>query len=154
MNTDIPIIRHPFIKPISREHHHALLLCWKIKTGLSKGVALYRIKKYTDWFFKYHLEPHFSLEEKVLFPILGGKNELVMQAMREHRVLAMLFAETDAAEATLKKIEGTLKKHIRFEERVLFNEIQNKATEKQLHKLSQIHSEDKFIDNTEDIFWE
>jgi len=154
MNTYIPLKRNSFIQPLSREHHHALLLCWKIKNGLSKGVASYRIKKYTDWFYKYHLEPHFSLEEKVLFPILGNKNGLVIQAIREHRLLSRLFAEADNVEDTLKKIEGTLKQHIRFEERVLFNEIQNKATEKQLQTLSQIHTEEKFKDNPKDIFWE
>lgn len=154
MNTDIPIKRHPFIQPISREHHHALLLCWKIKTGLSKGVTPYRIKKYANWFYKYHLQPHFSLEEKVLFPILGDEDKLVMQAIKEHQLLAKLFAEIDATEATLKKIESILKKHIRFEERVLFNEIQNKATKEQLQTLSQVHTEGKFIDNTEDVFWE
>src|SRR5690606_36276296 len=66
-----PIKRDENIQPFSREHHHGLLLSWKIKTGFKKNLELERIKRYTDWFYKNQLLPHFEAEEKYLFPILG-----------------------------------------------------------------------------------
>ena len=59
-----PIKRHKAIQPLSREHHQGLLLSWKIRTGLSKGVSTDRIKTYADWFYKTYLIPHFEEEEK------------------------------------------------------------------------------------------
>ncbi|MDD3722601.1 MAG: hypothetical protein PHW92_08950 [Lutibacter sp.] len=32
------------LKEYSKDHHHALLLCWKIQVGFSKGIAVGRIK--------------------------------------------------------------------------------------------------------------
>jgi hypothetical protein len=46
-----PLKRHAALQPLSREHHHGLLLGWKIRTGLSNGAPLERIKAYADWFF-------------------------------------------------------------------------------------------------------
>ena len=123
MNTDKPIQRSEYLKPLSREHHHGLLLCWKIKTGFSKGVELKRIKSYSDWFYKTHLKPHFELEDK------------------------------SDTEASLKQIQTELEKHIRFEERTLFDQIQNTATQEQLTEFKLIHTEEKFIDNCSDEFW-
>lgn len=57
---DTPIKCNEFLKPLSREHHHALLLCWKIKTGISKGVSSKRIKTYADLFYKTDLLPRFE----------------------------------------------------------------------------------------------
>jgi len=59
-----PIKRHESIQPLSRDHHHGLLLSWKIRSGISKGVDINRIKKYADWFYTNHIKPHFGIEEK------------------------------------------------------------------------------------------
>lgn len=154
METIKPIKRHKSIQPLSRDHHHSLLLCWKIRTGFSKDVPAERIKRYTDWFFGHHIEPHFELEEKHLFPILGENNPLVKKAISEHRRLKRLFKDNEDASKSLSLIEEELEQHIRFEERVLFNEIQKIATEKQLRTILKLHTDEKFIDNTDDPFWD
>ena len=64
MSTKKPIKRNEFLKAISREHHHGLLLSWKIRAGIKKEVEPFRIKKYLDWFYTEHLLPHFEIEEK------------------------------------------------------------------------------------------
>ncbi len=148
-----PIKRNKALIQVSRDHHHGLLLCWKIRTGFSKGVAIERIKQYTDWFFETHLVPHFDLEEKYMFPILGDKNELVKRALTEHRRLIRLFTNTNSISKSLSLIVEELEQHIRFEERVLFNEIQKAATEKQLKTISELHNDAKLQDNTDDEFW-
>ncbi len=145
--------RNAALQPLSREHHHALLLCWKIKTGFSKGVSAERIKAYTDWFYKNHLLKHFEMEEKYLFPILGSENKLIRQAIEEHKLLSMLFTNSSQIDDSLKQIQIELENHIRFEERILFNDIQNAATIKQFKKITHMHSEENFVDNVSDKFW-
>ena len=149
-----PIKRHQALQPLSRDHHQGLLLSWKIRTGFAKGISVDRIKNYTDWFYKNHLTPHFKEEEKYIFPILGNDNELVKKAIAQHRRLERLFSSPLELKKSLSRIEEELEQHIRFEERVLFNEIQKVATEKQLQFILEHHSETKFLDNTTDNFWE
>ncbi len=149
----MPIKRDKSIQPFSRDHHHTLLLCWKIRAGISKGIEASRMKKYTDWFFKEHVRPHFELEEKHLFPVLDENHKLVKKALAEHRRLTRLFADERAIERSLSLLEEELDAHVRFEERILFNEIQQAATEEQLKLINEKHVEEKFVDNTEDEFW-
>lgn len=142
------------LRPLSREHHHGLLLCWKIKTGLKNQVEPDRIKRYADWFFEQHLTTHFEVEENQLFPILGTDNALVQQAVFEHRRIEELFRSTGNLPVTLELIAWELDHHIRFEERVLFNEIQQVASEAQLQLLEEIHREVPDSDHWHDKFWE
>ena len=149
----MPIKRNENLKAISREHHHGLLLSWKIRNGVKKEIAPERIKTYIDWFYVEHLLPHFELEEKYVFPILGNENELVKKALTEHRRLVRLFESETTNMKNLIQIEEELESHIRFEERVLFNEIQEVATEEQLVQVKIHHTEENFVDNVEDAFW-
>lgn len=147
-----PLKRHKALQPLSREHHHGLLLSWKIRAGFSKEVAPERMKVYADWFFENHLKPHFQMEERHVFTILESNNELVQHALADHRRLESLFAEEDITTA-LSHIEEELDKHIRFEERILFPEIQKIATEAQLELIEKIHHEANFVDKLDDEFW-
>lgn len=148
-----PIKRNIHIQPLSRDHHHSLLLSWKIRKGFSKGIAPERIKKYTDWFFEHHILPHFEIEEAYLYPVLGDKNELVQKALAEHRRLKRLFEDENDLVKSLGLIEEELEQHIRFEERELFNAIQKEATEAELAIMAANHKDEKFQDNIEDEFW-
>ncbi len=149
-----PIKREEYLKALSREHHHSLLLCWKIKTGFTKGVSITRMKLYIDWFFKNHLQPHFELEEKYIFPILGNENVLIKQAIEEHKIISHLFCDTSHIETSIKQIQEDLEKHVRFEERVLFDEIQKVASSENMEEIIKLHTNEKFIENTTDVFWE
>lgn len=120
------------LQPLSRDHHHGLLLCWKIRQGMKNGIDVHRIKKYCNWFWESHLEHHFEIEEQHVFPLLPPNNEMVKKAIAEHRRLKRLFEKNTDLLKTLNNIEEGLQKHIRFEERVLFNEIQQLATVEQL----------------------
>lgn len=148
-----PIKRDKALHPISHDHHHGLLLCWKIRTGINKNVSPERMKNYTDWFFTEHLIPHFEIEESYLFPILGQDNDLVKKALAEHRRLKRLFTAENDTLKNLSLIEEELEQHIRFEERILLNEIQNNATQEALEILKKNHQDEKFVENTADEFW-
>lgn len=147
-----PIKRAEFLKQLSREHHHGLLLCWKIREGIKKNVAPERIKAYADWFWEEHLERHFKEEEDFIFPILPNTNENIKKAIDEHRSIKKLFQKKTDLINTLNRIQHELENHIRFEERILFNEIQDTASEEHLQKIKINHSE-KFKDNLSDEFW-
>ncbi|WP_410220534.1 hemerythrin domain-containing protein [Pedobacter sp.] len=149
MNT--PLRRHPALQPLSREHHYGLLLSWKIREGFKRNIAPERIKKYVDWFWENHLNPHFNAEEKYLFSILPAQNEHIRKALSEHRRLKRLFTGESEPIRTLSLIEEELENHIRFEERVLFNEIQQQATPEQLELLEQ--HQHVIADNWNDEFW-
>ena len=149
-----PIKRHSALQGVSREHHHGLLLCWKIRTGLSKNVSTERIKVYVDWFYRTYLVPHFELEETYIFPIVGNDHPWVKKALSDHRRLIRLFTSTTADMKTLGQIEETLEQHIRFEERQLFNHVQEMAINKQWDIIEKQHSNEKFNDNISDPFWE
>lgn len=129
------------------------MLSWKIRTGFNKNIEPERIRSYADWFFKHHLIPHFKVEESLIFPILDANHELTKRALAEHKRLKRLFTETENDIKTLSKIEEELEQHIRFEERILFPEIQKAATEAQLLQIEKTHQPDNFEDNLADAFW-
>lgn len=148
-----PIKRDKALHPISHDHHHGLLLCWKIRIGINKNVAPERMKYYIDWFYAEHLIPHFDIEESYLFPILGPDHELVIKALAEHRRLKRLFTADNDFLKNVSLIEEELEQHIRFEERILLNEIQTRATKEDLEIFNNNHRNEKFVENTADEFW-
>lgn len=148
-----PLKRHEAIQPLSREHHQGLLLCWKIKKGFSTGVEPARMKKYTDWFWENQLRHHFRIEEELVFPVLGANNDLVEQALEEHQHLQYLFQEEKDDKAALEMIKNDLETHIRFEERVLFQEIQEKASPEELAHIQKNHDREISCGMWKDEFW-
>lgn len=153
METKKPLKRHKSLQPLSREHHHSLLLSWKIRTGFHKNIEPKRIKTYVDWFYKNHIESHFELEEKYIYTILDSDHEYIKKAISEHRRLQRLFEDEMDIERSLSLLEEELEKHIRFEERVLFPEVQKFATEEQLGLIDKHHTEVGFKENISDEFW-
>ncbi|WP_434035457.1 hemerythrin domain-containing protein [Formosa sp. 4Alg 33] len=153
MTENKPLKRHKSLQPLSRDHHHGLLLAWKIRTGFKKEVEVERIKVYTDWFYTTHLVPHFKMEEAHVFSILPEDHPLRMQAIDEHKQIDALASTMTHLENTLVKLADVLEGHIRFEERVLFPEIQSVATAKEMEHIDEIHYEQNLEENTIDEFW-
>src|SRR5690606_29825321 len=141
MKKTTPIKRHKALQSFSRQHHYGLLFSWKLRKGFSKNIAPERLYKFAKWFFEHEIKPHFQEEEKYIFPLLDAKNELRIRALREHRRIERLFMDAERPEKSLNLLEEELDAHIRFEERILFNEIQKVATDAQLQKIAEIHSE-------------
>lgn len=148
-----PLKRHPALQPLSREHHFALLLCWKIRKGLQNSVSPERIGAYVKEMWKQQLSSHFELEEKFLYPIIGQQYECILDAIADHRLLKWLILLQPFSNKTLSRIEKKLASHIRLEERVIFPEIQKVATEKQMKMVEEIHNEPIEELSWEDNFW-
>lgn len=152
MMEHLPPERHPALQILSRDHHHGLLFCWKIRKGFSNHIPPDRMKKYADWFWETYLQAHFMAEEKYIFSILQAEDILVKRALAEHRRLKRLFEDDIHITRSLNSIEEELEKHIRFEERVIFNEVQKTATNKQL-RLIEKHHHTPVAGGWDDKFW-
>lgn len=153
-----PIKRHPAIVQFSREHHFGLLLTWKIRQGLKNKIDLKRISDYVLFFFDKELKTHFAEEERLMFAKMEDDDALKQQALREHVEINGLMDAIRVNKVSaelLVTFAGALDKHIRFEERVLFNHLQKLLTDAELAALAQEHPE-KTMDTDagwDDHFW-
>lgn len=128
----------------------------KINKGLKKGISSERIMAYARHFFETQLTQHFREEEQFLFPLVGMEDKGVVRAMREHQRLHYLFFEEGNLDQASNLIAKELKEHIRFEERILFNTIQEKAGAEELQKMNQqLHSRpaEQSTKSWDDPFW-
>jgi hemerythrin-like domain-containing protein len=111
--------------PLSREHHDALLLVWRLRTGdLSKRDPELRAR-HVSAFFEYRLINHLKLEEELLFPtfrpVLGMEAPLIDLRLSDHRELrAKATAIKTGAHDQVDSFCDLLERHIRTEERQLF----------------------------------
>lgn len=148
-----PIKRHLALQPLSRDHHHGLLFCWKIRSGVKRGIDVNRMKAHAQWFWNTHLISHFAEEEAIVFPILGIENELIQQALGEHAELKKLFSQDEMDYEFLNYLQVALEKHIRFEERILFNQIQEAANSDQLAAVDRHNTAQEEEVEWEDDYW-
>ena len=153
-----PIKRHKAIASFSKDHHFGLLLVWKIRQGLDKAVNAERISNYVCYFFKEDLEKHFKNEEQLLFQKLPMDDVLRKQAEEDHKTIYKLVNSLDENKHDsdlLRQFANELEKHIRFEERELFNHLQTKITPEDLEIIGKRFSNNgKAIDEKwEDVFW-
>ena len=142
----------------SKEHHFGLLLVWKIKQGFTKHIDPERISNYVLFFFKEDLNIHFKDEETMLFTQLPETDELRIKAETDHQNIYHLIENIEANKKdthALLVLADALDKHIRFEERSLFNHLQNNMDEKSLEAIEKRMSQgDSNIDaKWEDLFW-
>ena len=127
--------RHPSLVPLSREHHHGLLLAFRLKHGLPKTRQPHDSPQAqavdTVRFFRESLTPHFAAEADILFPAIRAiqpqASALLDQLLQEHMAMRELVAHIDRQDpagsqlAELLASFGTLlERHIRCEERELF----------------------------------
>jgi hemerythrin-like domain-containing protein len=158
MKTNTPIKRHPAIVSFSKDHHFGLLLVWKIRQGLNNAVQAERISNYVLFFFRSDLEKHFKDEEQLLFCKLPAEDALRKQAEADHQHIYKLIAAIEESKndtKLLSQLADALENHIRFEERELFNHLQNTFSEEELKIIaSRFPNRSESIDeNWNDNFW-
>ena len=127
--------RHPSLVPLSREHHHGLLLAFRITHGLPETRRPHdsRQEQAADTlrFFQQSLTPHFSAEADILFPAIRvmqpQMSTLLDRLLEEHAALRELVHQLDQQPpdgsqltALLASFGTLLERHIRCEERELF----------------------------------
>lgn len=135
--------RHNALILLSHDHHHGLLLAQLLKKsapaykGLpsdTPGKINYAIEKFNS-----DLSIHFEDEEKILFPILKGKDSevdnLIDELIEEHKQLRkkiISLHDIPDPEDTMDEIGYLLESHIRKEERNLFQKAQEILIEEEL----------------------
>ncbi|GAB2991572.1 hemerythrin domain-containing protein [uncultured Cyclobacterium sp.] len=155
-----PLKRHPAFVPVSRDHHFGLLLVWKIRQGREKGIAPDRLFNYVKYFYATHMEPHFSLEESVIFSYMAKNDLLRKEVESQHRDIREAYKELSGFQKDdlLNKLDEfcqMVEAHIRFEERKLFQYMQVELLKKELEemeeKVAAIHK--PVTEDWEDKFW-
>lgn len=154
-----PIKRSEHIILLSKDHHTSLLFCWKIRQGLKMDAEMERIKKYVQYFWRYHMQPHFEEEEEILFAPL--KDEKVQKAIDEHgqiktQINTLLNRSEMEAGSGLALLADMVDKHVRYEERELFPHLEKTLSHEQLETIGkQLHlrKPSTLKDDFKDEFW-
>lgn len=118
--------RHPALEPFSRDHNDGLILARNLELDRDGAIEAMRLA------WNVELEDHFAEEERLLIPLAS---EAAADRLRaEHEEIARRVQRLpDEPEA----LGDLLRDHIRWEERVLFVEIEMNATEAQLATLAE-----------------
>ncbi|MFO7523814.1 MAG: hemerythrin domain-containing protein [Ignavibacteriaceae bacterium] len=135
--------RHNVLILLSHDHHHGLLLAQLLKKSAPayKGLPSDTLGKinYAIEKFNSELTIHFKDEEKILFPILKGKDlevdKLIGELIEEHKKLRekiISLKDIPDPEDTMDEIGYLLESHIRKEERNLFQKAQQVLVEEEL----------------------
>jgi hypothetical protein len=150
-----PIKRSSQLTPLSREHHEGLLLAWKIRQGLAKGIAAERIAAYVQWFWEGELEDHFRREEAAFHSALPGAPLLARMQEEHEEIEGLLHVNAQIADKELlEDIAQKLNDHIRFEERILFPWIEEQLGSEKLDAIAMIlDGGPKKERSWEDAFW-
>jgi hypothetical protein len=138
--------RDPSLIPLSHQHQHGLALTVFIDRGLKaeptreKGLELAaKVARAAE----IELFGHFQVEEEILFPAVRPfleSEDLLDGLIAEHRIMEDLVARIAGATdedriPLLRRFGEVLHRHIRTEERQLFEEIQGRLDESQLARL-------------------
>lgn len=152
-----PIKRSVQLQPLSREHHEGLLFVWKIRQGLSNKTPLEKLKNYTGWYWRHHIRPHFFQEEKLLMPFMPAEYPLAVQMKKEHDYIRELILGIDqeADRQDFTRLTNLLETHIRFEERELFQYLEEHLSTEQLTTIfEQLEKHPvSFEEEWKDHFW-
>jgi len=154
-----PQKRHQAIVSFSKDHHFGLLLSWKIRNGLKHGIEDERISKYVLYIFKEDLDKHFKDEESLLFSKFPTGDKMIVHAIEGHNNLEQLAAAIEQSKndsALLNRFADELEKHIRYEERKLFNYLQENIPADELELIAgRFPNNSREIDEQwNDCFWE
>jgi len=140
--------RIPELRQLSKDHHHGLVLARHArKAGAGTGgISVSSGWEEVEKKFQEELEPHFQIEEEYLVPHLTtiGEIKLVDRLKDDHEILRRIIRNKAVrTPLALKQFGEILDRHIRFEERELFEIAQERLSSqilKSVEKACQKHS--------------
>ncbi|MGP0018698.1 MAG: hemerythrin domain-containing protein [Candidatus Sulfotelmatobacter sp.] len=146
------MLRDRNLIPLSRQHQHALALCVRIDRATPIGDAdLAAWQTEVAQIFQSEISIHFTAEKLVLFPAARKFAELiplVEELLADHAVLRESFAEAEArtmSAAEMSAFGQRMSAHIRKEERLLFERMQELMNQEELAVVGQ-HLEEALKD--------
>lgn len=141
----MPIKRHVFLQPLARDHHEGLMAALLLEKGCKKKAPLHHLQDFSTQFFHSLLIPHFFIEEKAATPLLNHPElKAGIEKMLHDHVQLKKMIEDIQHQPSYEAIElfvVSLKEHIRFEDRVLFTQLEQWAGEPALAAF--VHQESK-----------
>ena len=130
--------RDQSLVPLSHQHQHGLALCVLIRKGLESEQdpatgEVDKLKGMVDALWEVELRAHFQIEENTLFPTILAALEDTLEVVDlltdQHREIEEIVgsiktAVEDEAVEPLLNLAELLERHIRIEERELFQLVQ------------------------------
>ena len=136
------MLRDKSLIPLSHQHQRALALCVRIDRAQPiPAPDLEAWQAEIEQHFEQEIKFHFSAEEQVLFPAARRSLELVPlvdELIADHVRLRDLFSEAELRRMSSESVPvlaQQLAAHIRKEERLLFERVQQLMSEKELADL-------------------
>ena len=151
-----PIKRSTQLAPLSREHHDGLLFAWKLRRGLANDTAIEILSNYCHWYWKNHIRKHFHHEEDILLKFIPAGNEMAKRLKNEHDNIRELILSIDHKPDTITigMLADFISRHIRFEERILFNYLEQNLSAAELDDIySQLEQESICSHEWDNMFW-
>lgn len=136
------MLRDKSLIPLSRQHQHALALCVRIDRAqpiADRDVEVWRAEIKQQ--FQQEIGIHFAAEEEVLFPVARKFPELVPlvdELVAEHAWLRREFSRAEnnlMSSEDLPRFAGKLSEHVRKEERLLFERVQELSSAQEMAAL-------------------
>ncbi len=139
--------RHPSLRDLSVDHHHALVQAHRLQRVASADDETRR--SVVEDFFRFwheHANPHFREEDEALLPFFARFGDVdvesIRQMQREHvlirRDVSLLLSASDWQPEALHALGQTLEGHVRLEERVVFPLIEETLPDDALATLSDV----------------
>lgn len=133
--------RHPALRPLSRDHHHALVIARELRRATDETAAEAGALFLSHW----HAEEmqHFRLEEELLLPAYAAHGDpdhpAVLQMLIDHMLI-----RRDASRLTdrpplelLHGLGARLSSHVELEEREVFPLVEATIPERELVELGE-----------------
>lgn len=140
--TNRPLVRHPSLRPLSRDHYQALVQAQRLMSvGNLRGEQSHAVLQ--DFIAKWESEiaVHFEDEERLLPTLIHSQTQRE-RLFGEHELLRSMTSRIgrDLSRGTydaesVKRLGELLHDHVRWEERVLFEGIQGSAEPQSLASL-------------------
>jgi hemerythrin-like domain-containing protein len=134
------MLRDPNLIPLSHEHQHALALC--VLIDRSTADAETQTRMIVDQ-YDAEMKSHFEIEERVLFPAaasLPETRELAEELASEHRRLESMVEalRREHDQTTIGEFTALLRRHVRKEEGILFEQLQRLLPREQLDNIGKL----------------
>ena len=143
------------LSPLSQEHHDGMLFINRIREGLCR-VSIDRLNRYTRWYWKNHIRPHFYHEENILLSYMPADHPLAVKLLEDHTYIRDLILSLDheADEQYFKALCDLIDTHIRFEEQEVFTYLEQRLSQQELNKIyAQLADRPLAAEEWTDSFW-
>jgi iron-sulfur cluster repair protein YtfE (RIC family) len=139
--------RHQSLYPLSHDHHHALVQALNLDKAVACGdqAGIREVAARFADFWRSDLQRHFAQEEQAVLPLLAkykaADTAEIRDTLEQHSAIARLICELDEKLARqdamvearlLTNLAESLRRHIRYEEGVLFPAVEASAPEEEL----------------------